>query len=169
MCNGILNDPRVLCQHFFAEFITKHIFRVLSPNQPLYQELNMRWDERYNMHRKTFTFIPTCIPIRLKDGTQEFFPTAHRRGDLQFFMKYQHFGKSLVASALTCPHLRQFKTTKAFILATKCFGKWEKFRQGKGMLMILKDFKKFHGYLGISIRVLRDYGRITISTRNSNS
>ena len=97
MCNGILNDPRVLCQHFFAEFITKHIFRVLSPNQPLYQELNMRWDERYNMHRKTFTFIPTCIPIRLKDGTQEFLPTAHRRGDLQFFMKYQHFGKSLVA------------------------------------------------------------------------
>ena len=29
-------------------------------------------------------------------------------------------------SALTCPHLRQFKTTKAFILATKCLGKWEK-------------------------------------------
>ena len=126
MCNGILNDPRVLCQPFFAEFIKKHIFRVLSPNQPLYQELNMRWDERYNMHRKTFTFIPTCIPIRLKDGTQEFLPTAHRRGDLQFFMKYKHFGKSLVASALTCPHLRQFKTTKAFILATKCLGKWEK-------------------------------------------
>ena len=62
MCNGILNDPRVLCQPFFAEFttkhifrilspnqpffaefITKHIFRVLSPNQPLYQEL--KWDE----------------------------------------------------------------------------------------------------------------------------
>ena len=54
----------------------------------------MKTDKRYNVHRKTFTFIKTSdlVPIRPKHSTQELFPsrpTAHRRGDLWFFMKVQ--------------------------------------------------------------------------------
>ena len=95
-----------LWQPLFLNLLQNHIFRVLLPNRP-YQELNMNKDKRYNVLRKTFTFIKTGdpVPIRPKLAPRSFPPArarAQRRGDLQFFMKEQQLGMSLVASSLTC-------------------------------------------------------------------
>ena len=142
MCNGTLNDPRVLCQPFFAEFITKHIFRilspnqpffaefitkhifrVLSPNQPLYQEL--KWDEMKDTicTEKLSLSSQHALPSGWKMAPRSFCP---QHTDEETSSSSRNINILAGPSALTCPHLRQFKTTKAFILATKCLGKWEK-------------------------------------------
>ena len=113
-----LHDPRFLCQPLFSEVIAKHICRVLSPNRP-FQELNMYKDERYNVHRITFTFIKTSDlgPIRHTD--EETCSSSWKF----------NFGKPLVASTLTCPHTCQFwYGHQSLILASKFFWKvsWEK-------------------------------------------
>ena len=92
-----LHDPRFLCQPLFSEVIAKHICRVLSPNRP-FQELNMYKDERYNVHRITFTFIKTS----------DLGPIRHTDEETSSSSWKFNFGKPLVASTLTCPHPYQF-------------------------------------------------------------
>ena len=79
-----------------------------------------------NTHRTTFTFTTTddLGPIRLAHKMSN--PAIPQHTDEETSSSSRNINILAGPSALTCPHLRQFKTTKAFILATKCLGKWEK-------------------------------------------
>ena len=92
-----------LWQPLFLNLLQNYMFRVFSPHRP-YQELNMNKDTRFNVLRKTFTFIKTGdpLPIRPKLAPRSFPPAIPLHTDEE---TSSSSWKSNSLASLWWPHL----------------------------------------------------------------